>query len=64
MKITDDYSGKLNLWIRNPEVRPLPKLSGLLKFKAKRFRSYEEMNNWKSEYLRKIAENGGVKWTS
>jgi len=64
MKITDDYSGKLDLWVRNPTLGSLPKITGLPKFTTKRFRSYEEMNNWKVDYLEQIAENGGVKWTS
>jgi hypothetical protein len=63
MKISDDYLGKLELWIRKPDIGVLPKMSGLPRFTAKRFRSYEEMNKWKLEYLREIAENGGIKWT-
>ena len=64
MKITDDYLGKLDLWVKNPGVSPLPKIAGLPKFKAKKFQSYEEMNLWKLRYLEEIAENGGAKWTN
>lgn len=64
MKFSDDYYGKLNCWVKKPEVIPLPRPSALPKFKAKKFRSYEEMNRWKMEYLIEIAERGGVKWTN
>jgi hypothetical protein len=63
MKITDDYLGKLDLWVKNPRVIPLPQIKVLPKFKAKKFKSYEEMNRWKIRYLEEIAENGGAKWT-
>ncbi len=64
MKITDDYFGKLDLWVNNPRVNPLPRIAALPKFKAKKFQSYEEMNLWKISYLEEIAEKGGAKWTS
>jgi hypothetical protein len=44
MKITDDYFGKLDLWVNNPKVNPLPRIAALPKFKPKKFQSYEEMN--------------------
>jgi len=63
MKYTDDYSAKLRLWAQNPQVVPLPKISGIPKFSAKKFNSYAEMNAWKAELLKQIAANGGCRWT-
>ena len=64
MKISDDYSGKLDLRVQYSGVNPLPKIAALPKFKAKKFQSYEEMNLWKIKYIEEIAENGGAKWTN
>jgi len=63
MKVSDDYKAKYRLWARNPKVCALPKAVGLPYFGHKKFTSYEEMNNWKREYLLRIAAAGGVKWT-
>jgi hypothetical protein len=64
MKVSDDYSAKIALWIKNAKVHPLPKMEGLPLFRSKKFNSYEEMNPWKKELLQKIAKQGGVKWTN
>jgi hypothetical protein len=63
IKITDDYNAKLKLWARNKTVYPLPKAVGLPPFTSRKFNSYEEFNTWKTDYLRQIAQSGGVKWT-
>jgi hypothetical protein len=31
-------------------------------FSKKSFRNYDEMNAWKTEYLKEIALQGGIKW--
>jgi hypothetical protein len=64
MKISDDYSAKISLWIKNKKVYPLPRMEGIPVFKSKKFNSYEEMNQWKKELLEEIARRGGVKWTN
>jgi hypothetical protein len=61
MKYTDDYSAKLRLWAQNPRVLPLPKIAGLPKFSAQKFKSHAEMNVWKEEYLKHIAASGGCR---
>lgn len=63
MKISDDYDAKLTIWAQEAKVYPLPKAVGLPRFGSKRFRSYEEMNAWKRDYLDAIARQGGVQWT-
>jgi hypothetical protein len=63
VKFTDDYLAKYKIWAMHPRVHPLPRFTGLPPFKAKKFDSYEQFNEWKSEYLREIARQGGVKWT-
>jgi hypothetical protein len=63
MKISDDYEAKLTIWARESRVYALPKVTGLPSFGSKRFRSYEEMNAWKRDYLAEIARRGGVQWT-
>ena len=64
MKISDDYSAKIALWIKNKKVYPLPKMEGFPSFKSKKFNSYEEMNQWKEQMFGKVAKQGGVKWKS
>ncbi len=55
MKISDDYRAKIKLWAANPQVIPLPPGPRLPPFPPQKFRSYEEMNRWKEDYLREIA---------
>ena len=64
MKITDDYQAKIKLWALRPEVPKLPRPIGWPPFKAKKFNSYREMNEWKGQYLLEIAAKGGLKWTN
>jgi len=64
MKITDDHEAKYRLWATNPKVYPLPKFAGVPRFGHKKFSSYEEFNVWKRRLLARIAENGGVRWTT
>ncbi len=64
VKISDDYQAKLRLWASARHVMALPRLEGLPRFGAKKFRSYDEMNAWKMELLREIATQGGCRWTS
>ena len=63
MKISDDYSAKLDIWARNPKVCAVPRIGNLPRFRSKKFRTYEEMNAWKRALIEQIALNGGVKWT-
>ena len=63
MKFTDDYHAKYRIWAAHPQVLRLPKATGLPRFGAKKFNSYEEFNAWKRSYLMEIARSGGVKWT-
>lgn len=62
MKITDNYSAKLDLWAHETKVRRMPTIANIPHFGHKRFSSYEEMNAWKKELLIKIAEQGGAVW--
>jgi hypothetical protein len=64
MKTTDDYEAKIRYWASRPEVPKLPKATGWPPFSAKKFNTYEEMNDWKKEYLLEIARKGGLKWTN
>jgi len=63
MKVTDDYSAKIDIWAKDPKVCAVPKIANLPPFRSKKFSSYEEMNEWKRAYMERIALNGGVKWT-
>ena len=63
MKASDDYNAKYEIWARESKVYPLPAMSGLPRFRAKKFRSYAEMNAWKKNFLERIARQGGVQWT-
>jgi len=62
IKKTDNYSAKVEIWIRDPKVYPLPKYSGLPKFGSRKFDSYKEFNAWKKILLDEIASCGGVRW--
>lgn len=58
----DIRTQKIQMWLKNPPEMKFPKPLNLPKFSKKSFRSYEEMNRWKEEYLKEIARNGGIKW--
>jgi hypothetical protein len=62
VKYADDYLAKYKIWAANPVVHPLPRCTGLPPIKSKKFKTYEEYNAWKEEYLLEIARNGGVRW--
>jgi hypothetical protein len=47
MKTTDDYYAKIRYWASRPEVPKLPKATGWPPFRAKKFNTYEGMNDWK-----------------
>ena len=64
MKFTDDYSAKIRLWIDRSEVVSVPRISGIPKFRAKKFSSHAEMNAWKQDLIKQIAAQGGCQWTS
>jgi hypothetical protein len=64
MKTTDDYEAKIKYWALKPQVPKLPKPIAWPAFSAKRFNSYQEMNEWKRQYLIEIAQQGGLKWTN
>ena len=53
---------KIRLWLKNPPAMKFPEPLDLPKFSKKSFRSYDEMNAWKREYLSEIAARGGIKW--
>lgn len=55
MKISDDYQAKVQLWARQPTVVALPPGPPVPKFSAQRFRSHEEMNQWKQALRRELA---------
>jgi len=56
MKVSDDYKAKTRLWAQHPKVvAPLPG-PPLPWFKPKKFRTHAEMNRWKADLLRKIAD--------
>ena len=40
--------------MKNPQVYSLPRITNLPKFECKRFRSYEEMNDWKEWMIDKL----------
>ena len=60
MKISDDYNAKLRLWAANPRVVALPATRPLPPFRSKRFLTHQEMNEWKLELLRRIAQEGNA----
>jgi hypothetical protein len=56
VKITDDYHAKVRLWSLQPTVVPLPSGPKLQKFAAQKFRTHQEMNQWKKSLLRQLAQ--------
>ena len=50
---------KIQMWLKNPPEIKFPVPENLPAFSRKSFRSYEEMNAWKEQYLREIAARGG-----
>lgn len=63
MKITDDYSGKLELWAREGKAVRMPVIANLPSFGHRRFNSYAELNDWKKSLFDELLKRGGVKWT-
>jgi hypothetical protein len=61
VKYTDDYSAKFKIWVRENRVWALPGFT-LPWFPPQRFNSHGEMNAWKKDQLRRIAEQGGIRW--
>ena len=53
---------KIELWLANPPEIKFPVPCNLPPFSKKSFRNYDEMNEWKREYLQEIARNGGIQW--
>ena len=60
--IMDIRAAKMQLWLKKPPKIDFPEPLNLPTFSKQSFRSYGEMNAWKREYLKKIAQNGGIKW--
>ena len=56
MNITDDYKAKYLLWAEHPRVEPAAAPVRLPQFKSRRFASHPEMNRWKQEILRELAQ--------
>jgi len=63
MKITDDYSGKLEIWARESKVVRMPRIANLPAFGHRRFNSYAELNAWKKSLLDDLIKQGGAQWT-
>ncbi len=63
MKITDDYSGKFEIWAREGKVVRMPKITNLPRFGHRRFNSYEELNAWKQSLADELLKQGGAQWT-
>lgn len=63
MRRVDDYRAKYAIWASRPKVQRMPEFVGVPKFGARRFDTYDEMNDWKRELLREIARRGGLTWT-
>jgi len=63
MKFTDRYDAKYEIWASESKVYPLPHMTGLPKFGARKFSSHEAFNAWKRARLEEIAVQGGVRWT-
>lgn len=61
VKYTDDYEAKLKIWVQEAKVWALPEFT-VPSFPPQRFNSHEEMNTWKRDLLRRIAEQGGIRW--
>jgi len=62
VKRTDDIHAKIDFWARHPQVQPLPyavRIPGLTRIA---FRSYAEMNRWKSEQRLKLASLPPEQW--
>lgn len=55
MKHSDDYKAKIQLWVEKTIVLSLLPCPPLPPFRSIKFRSYEEMNQWKRQLLRDIA---------
>ena len=55
MKLTDDYGAKIRLWAADQKVWPAQDSLLLPKFPPQKFQSHREMNQWKEEYLLRIA---------
>jgi len=63
MKITDDYSGKLEIWAREGTVVRMPRIANLPSFGCHRFNSYAELRAWKQTLLDELLKRGGAQWT-
>ena len=63
MKITDNYSGKFELWAKAGKVCRLPRIANLPAFGHRRFNTYEELNAWKQSFREELARKGGAQWT-
>lgn len=57
MKITDDYKAKYRLWAANPQVIAAPAPPKLPTFASRKFSSHAEMNEWKRDLLRELAQS-------
>ncbi len=64
MKTTDSYKAKLDIWAREHQPCPQPKIANLPRFGSKKFNSYAELNAWKKQLLETLASRGGARWTT
>lgn len=57
------YQKKIKLWLEHPVLYRPPKAKGWIPFGSRKFSSYEEFNQWKRDYLARLASSGGLSWT-
>lgn len=55
MKATDDYLVKFDFFLRYPQPRSNKKLATIPGFTSRKWKSYQEMNEWKQEVLLQMA---------
>jgi hypothetical protein len=56
MKFTDDYKAKIRIWAAEQRVVPLLPGPKVPPFKKQSFSNHAEMNAWKRQLLKKMAE--------
>ncbi len=62
MKYTDDYNAKFKIWAEERKVHPLPEFEFPFKIESRKFNSYKEFDDWKTDLVKRIAKAGGLRW--